>query len=88
MSYAYHLSERALAGMRRMEPWLQEKTLDELDRLTANPPPPGRRVGEAIVCDFVRDRGAERFYVFLTLFPDPTVQTLRVSDIGSCVLRR
>lgn len=87
MSYAYQLSERALAGLRRMEPWLQEETLDELDRLTADPPK-GRRIGEAIVCDFVRDRGPHRFYVFITLFPDLTTQVLRISEIGACVLPR
>lgn len=88
MSYAYQLSERALIGLRRMEPWLQEETLDELDRLTADPPTAGRRIGDAIVRDFALDRGPDRFYVFITLFPDAQTEMLRVSDIGSCVLHR
>lgn len=88
MSYAWELSERALAGLRRMQGWLQEETLDELDRLAAEPPPAGRQVGDAVIRDFVRDRGTERFYVFVTLFPDATAKTLRISDIGSCVLPR
>ena len=88
MSYAYQLGERALAGLRRMETWLAEETLDELDRLCEDPPARGRRVGDAVVCDFVRDRGPQRFYVFISVFPDATTRTLRVSDIGSCVLPR
>jgi len=86
VSYGYMLSERALAGLRKMELWLQEETLDELDRLTAQQPFPGRRIGELIVRDFVRERGTNRHYVFLTLFPNAPAQTLTVSNIGWCVL--
>lgn len=88
MGYAYTLSERALIGLRKMETWLQEETLDELDRLAAAPEIRGRRVGEAVVFDFVRDRNAQRSYVFLTVFPDELTRTLRVRDIGSCTLAR
>ena len=88
MSYAYVLSERARAGLSKMDIVLQEETLDELDRLASQPKVRGRRVGEAVVCDFVRDRGAERAYVFLTVFPDEASHTLRVRDIGHCMLAR
>jgi hypothetical protein len=70
-----------------MEAWLQEETLDELDRIAAGPQLLGRRVGEAVVRDFVRDRGNQRAYVFISLFPDEMAQTLRVSDVGFCFLQ-
>jgi hypothetical protein len=34
---ALHLAADALADLGRLEPWLQEEVLDELDRLTATP---------------------------------------------------
>jgi len=37
VSYVYQLSERALSGLGRTQPWLQEETLDELELLTADP---------------------------------------------------
>lgn len=83
MSYAYKLSKRALAGMSRIPIWLQEETLDELDLLADRPPISGRRIGEAIIHDFVRDRGPDRFYVFITIFPDAATLLLRISDVGS-----
>lgn len=88
MSYAYTLSERARAGLGKMDTWLQEETLDELDRIAAEPTLTGRRVGEGVVRDFVRDRGDQRAYVFITVFPDEATQTFRVSDIGCCFLPR
>lgn len=88
MSYAYTLSERARAGLKKMDLWLQEETLDELDRIAAGPQLIGRRVGEAVVRDFVRDRGDQRVYVFISLFPNEGAQTLQVSDIGFCFVPR
>lgn len=37
MSLALHLAADALADLRRLDFWLQEEVLDELDRLAANP---------------------------------------------------
>jgi len=68
-----------------MEIWLQEETLDELDRLAADPPAPARHLAGAAVHDFVRERGHERFYVFITVIPDRANMALRVSEIGSHV---
>ena len=86
MSFAYLLSERAHASLRKMDIWLQEETLDELDRLTKESVFSGRRVGDALVRDFARDRGSQRFYVFIRFFPDRSSNALNVSDIGWCVL--
>jgi hypothetical protein len=85
VSYALKFTERALAGMQRLDPWLQEEILDELDRLAAEPPAPQRRLGGAAVHDFTRDRGQNRHYVFITLLPNKTTQVLGVSEIGSFV---
>ena len=86
MSYAYTLSERARAGLAKMDVWLQEDTLDELDQIAARPKLQGRRIGEGVVFDFVRDRGTERAYVFITAFPDEQSHLMQVRDIGACIL--
>lgn len=67
MSYAYELADEAMAVFRQLETWLAEEFLDEMERLVANPPPPGRKAAGGIVGQIVRDRGGDRFYVFFTL---------------------
>ena len=82
MSYAPAFTEQARADLRRMEPWLQEETLDELESLAANPPTPRHRHLAASVYDFVRERGGVRFYVSLTVAVDAKAQVLTVTEIG------
>ena len=82
MSYALEFNERALQGLRTMDPWLQEETLDELEELAAHPPSPRRRHLGSAVHDFVRHQGSSAFYVFVTFTPDPTSAVVRVNDIG------
>ena len=69
-----------------MDPWLQEETLDELDRIAAHGAVRQRRVGEAVVRDFVATLNAQRFYVFLTILPDFASAMLNVRNIGFCVM--
>ena len=83
MSFALQFTERALDGLRKMEAWLQEETLDVIDTLAFNPPTPtNRRLAGAVVCDFIRTHGESQFYVFLTLFPDPPSRVIRISEVG------
>jgi hypothetical protein len=76
-------NEQARAALLRLEPWLQEEVLDELDRLAHNP---GhlRRAGAspASVADFTRDHEGRRHYVFLSIELDPAAKTLGLIDIG------
>ena len=83
MSYAPAFTERALADLRRIDFWLQEEVLDEIEGLAvALPAPRGRNFGAA-VHDFVRERNGVKFYVFMTYVADPHSQMLRVSEIGT-----
>ena len=82
MSYALQITEPAQVGLRSLESWLQEETLDELDRLAANPGIlPRRRLGD-VVHDFVRERAGVTYYVFLTIYPDEDKKVLRLDGVG------
>jgi hypothetical protein len=61
---------------------LQEETLDELELVAANPPPPNRRLAGAAIHDFVRWRDGQKYYVFITVFPLPAQGLVRVSEIA------
>ena len=65
MSYALELTEPALDDLIRLDVWLQEETLDELDRLALDPPIRRRRIGD-FVHDFVRRGSGGISYVFVT----------------------
>ena len=86
MSYALELADPAREGLGRLDIWLAEDTLDELELLTANPPKRRTRIGP-VVYDFVRVHGESTFYVFVTLFPDEIREVLRVESIGHFVRR-
>ena len=84
MSWAWALNEQSRAALLRLDIWLQEETLDELDRL-AERPGQLRRSGASPVCiaDFVRDQDQQRHYVFLSIELNPSSRTLEVIDVGS-----
>jgi len=82
VSYALRFTERGSADLNRLEIWLQEETLDELDKVAADPPAPNRRLAGAAVYDFVRERGQNRFYVFVTVLTDVAARELRILEIG------
>jgi hypothetical protein len=45
VNYELAFSDKALAGLKRLETWLQEETLDELERIAAHPPEPSPSIG-------------------------------------------
>jgi hypothetical protein len=59
VSYALELTRPALDDLRKLEIWLQEEVLDELDQFAKSPPARRRRVGD-IVLDLLRIQGSER----------------------------
>ena len=81
MSYALEFTDPAREDFQRLDLWLQEETLDELDLLAANPPARRTRVGD-LVHDFVRRQGDATVYVFVTVWPDIANRLLRVKAIG------
>jgi hypothetical protein len=84
VSWAWAFSEQARAALLRLDVWLQEETLDELDRL-AESPGQLRRGGASPVgiADFIRDHGPQRYYVFLSIELNPSTRVLEVIAIGS-----
>jgi hypothetical protein len=86
VSYALRFADKAIVGLQALEPWLQEETLDEIDRLVDAPPTILRRRTGSYVLDVVRDRGSNRFYVFVTVFRE-SPQVLQISEIGHHVGR-
>lgn len=82
MSYAYAFGEEAMAQFRRLDPWLAEETLDELDLLLKDPPLSRRRIAGGFVHDFVRQRTSDVVYVFLTIAPDTRRKILNIRSIG------
>ena len=87
MSFELAFTDRALDGLKRLEIWLQEETLDELDRIAADPPDPNPHLAGAAICDFVRQRGTEKHYVFITVIPDANSGRLQISEIGGYIRR-
>lgn len=82
-SWALAFNERARAALLRLDAWLQEEILDELDRLAQNPGQL-RRAGSSPICiaDLTRDRQSQRHYVFLSIETNAGTRTLEVVDIG------
>ena len=84
MSYAYEFSRRALTQFQALEPWIAEETLDELERLISQPPIPlPNKAPGGFVHDFVRQRGAQTVYVFLTFQLFPRRELLRITTLGT-----
>ena len=50
-------------------------------------PSPARQLAGAAICDFVREHGTEKHYVFITVIPDPNSRRLQISEIGGHVRR-
>ena len=87
MSYAYEFSKRALTRFKQLEPWLAEETLDELEALLTRAPSSGPTTLLGEVHDFVRQRGDQTLYVFLTIKAFPARELLRVTSLGIYVRR-
>lgn len=79
--YALEFTEPGYEDFHRLDVWLQEDTLDELDRVAADPPARRTRTGD-LVHDFVRQRNGSTYYVFITIRPDAGSRVLRVKSIG------
>ena len=82
-SWALAFNEQARGALSRLDPWLQEVVLDELDQLAANPGQL-RRGGVSPVCvaDLTREHEGQRHYVFLSIDANASSRTLEVVDLG------
>ena len=85
MSYAYEFSKRAAAQFRRLDVWLAEELLDELELLCVNPPHPRIKDPAGVVHEMIRTRGESKCYVFLTFAVDVSRQLIRINSVGQFV---
>ena len=83
MSYGLEFAEEALAAFRKLESWLQEEALDELELLITHAANSNRYHLTMTIHDFVRERNGLRFYVFLTTVFDPPKHSLRIVSMGA-----
>lgn len=86
MSYTLELTEPAREDLRRLDVWLQEEVLDELDKYALNPSLKKRRVGD-VVHDFLRTQSTDAYYIFITMREDAKAKCLRVKSIALFVRR-
>ena len=82
MSYALVLSDNVIQGLRHLEIWLAEETLDELEALADVPERLDNSASATSVYDFTRTRGDVIHYIFLVLRPNKKLEILQVQAIG------
>jgi hypothetical protein len=82
MSYALLLGDKPRLALQRLDVWLQERALDELDELANHPETLLTRGFPPLVHDVAVERDGFRHYVFLVLEVDHVGRRLIVADIG------
>jgi hypothetical protein len=80
VSFALDLRDEPLKALTRLPLVLQERILDELDRIAALPFIREVDLDEAVF-DFIETVGTERFYVFVVYRRDLNSRTVRVRTI-------
>jgi hypothetical protein len=83
VSYTYQLTDRAVADLKKLNTWLQEETLDEIEVVTSNPTSLAKRLQGAAVHDFVRKWEGNVIYVFITIIINDSSEILWIREIGS-----
>lgn len=80
MGYGLVIARDAYFDIQRLDIWLQEEVLDELDELADEPPtaPP-----EVRNYRMIRLRGDEVYIVFLRLLVDPATAMLTLLGVSS-----
>ena len=87
MSYIPDFLPDAEAGFESLEIWLQEETLDEMEKLLAKPETLNFDITDTLkVFDFKRDRAGVRHVVFLTIRLDSRFMVMKVVELGSATL--
>jgi hypothetical protein len=83
VSYSLSLAADASRALASLEAWLQEETLDEIERLLHNPEQLTVRHGDVVaIHDFTRTHAGRTHYVFLTVRPDHPNRRLDVLRLG------
>jgi hypothetical protein len=81
MSYALLLGDESRLARHRLDVWLQERALDELDELADHPETLPPRGFPSLVHDVVVEREGFRHYVFLVLEVGHVARQLIVAEI-------
>lgn len=83
MSYSLEIVAKAKESIAKLELWLQEDLLDELDRVAADPHMLRRRgLRPGYVHDFTRVRSGTTHYIFLVMEMDATSNVLSLRQVG------
>src|SRR5258708_4966306 len=82
VSNTYELTDRAWADFKKLDIWLQEETLDEIEIVAANPSSLKARLQRNAVHDFVRVHGGRQYYVFVTIVSDASAGRFLIKEIG------
>lgn len=83
MNFSYELSRRASNEFRRLETWLAEEVLDELELLCAEAIKPRIKDPAGAIHDIKRVHGSQVYYVFIRFGIDPARRMLRINSIGT-----
>lgn len=78
MSYVPGFAPDGKADWRELDVALQERVLDETDRIAADPPPPP---GTRFLTDFVHETSDAKHYVWIRYVVNRTARTLTVAGI-------
>lgn len=81
MSCIYELNDESRENLGKLESWLAEEVLDELELLVLLKYE--EKTAGGFVYDFVRERDGRKHYLFLTIVPDIARRQLRVTTLGS-----
>lgn len=79
MSYGIIIARKAMANLRRLDFWLQEEVLDELEELAEDPP----ATAGARAYRMIRLRDDNVDVVYLRLLIDPAQATITLLDIST-----
>ena len=79
MSYVPGFAPDGKADWHELDVALQERVLDEVDRLAANPPPPP---GSRFLTDFVLEASGTKHYVWIRYVLNHSTRTLTVTGVA------
>lgn len=82
MSYSLIVSPEYQSAFLALPIWLQEETLDEIDRLVVAPAQIYPQSLKDVVFDFVRSFDGKTHYIFLTIRPDHAARFVEMISLG------
>jgi hypothetical protein len=82
VSYSLIVTAKYQSEFSALPIWLQEETLDEIDKLLEFPAQTCPKSLEEVVFDFVRSSEGKTHYIFITLVPDHGDESVEMRSLG------